>query len=162
MAFLNKRNLEIYDKRKEGWTYRKLSSEFELSLERIRQICMKAGRIEETLGEDYLMAVKNGTPIPEPVDCPKLIGPVNYVERLFPNEDHNLIVRAVNCVGRKFRYEHPGLSEDYRIFLKALDSMSPDEILGMRNCGVKTTALLLNVQKMMREVSNNGDQRSAV
>jgi hypothetical protein len=150
MAFLNKRNLEIYDKRKEGWTFRKLSSEFGLSLERIRQICVKAGRIEESLGKDYLEAVKNGTPRPAPVDCPKLMGPVNYVERLFPNEDHNLIVRAINCVGRKFRYEYPDLNKDYRIFLKVLDTMSLKEILTMRNCGVKTAELLLDIQKIER------------
>ena len=54
------------------------------------------------------------------------------------------------------------LGKDYRVFLKVLDGMSPEEIQYMRNCGIKTAALLLDVQKMAREVINHGDQGSAV
>ena len=162
MAFLNKRNLDIYDKRKEGWTYGMLAGKFGLSRERIRQICAKAGRIEESLGKEYLDAIKNGTPKPIRIDRPMLLSPLEYVQGLFPDVHHNLIVRAINCVGRKFVNEYPGMYKDYRIFLKALDTMSLEEVMLMRNCGAKTTELLLMVRTKIREVSNHGDQGSAV
>jgi len=167
VAFLNKRNLAIYDKRKEGWTYDRLAYVFGLSRGRVFQICKKIERIEETRGKDYIEAVKYGTQIPEPVNCTEPISAVDYIKHLFPNEGHNLVVRAVNCVCRTYIWEHPGvsnvgLSKDYRIFLKVLDGMNPGEIQYMRNCGVKTAALLLDVQKMAREVMNHGDQGSAV
>ncbi len=167
MAFLNKRNLAIYDKRKEGWTYDRLAYVFGLSRGRVFQICKKIGKIEETRGKDYIEAVKYGTPIPEPVDCTKIMSAVDYIKHLFPYEDHNLIVRAVHCVCRTFIWEHPGLinanlEKDYRIFLKVLDGMNLEEIMAMHNCGIKTSALLLDVQKMEREVTKHGDQGSAV
>lgn len=162
MAFLNKRNLDIYDKRKEGWTLDMLAGKFGLSRERIRQICFKAGKIEESLGKEYTDAIRNGTPKPNLIDQPKLLSPWEYIQVLFPEVDHNLIVRATNCVGRKFINEYPGMYKDYRIFLKALDTMSLEDIMLMRNCGAKTTELLVNVQKKMREVNASGDQGSAV
>jgi len=160
MAFLNKRNLEIYDKRKEGWTLDMLAGKFGLSRERIRQICYKAGKIEESLGKDYLDAIKNGTPKPIPIDQPKLLNPWEYVQGMFPEVDHNLIVRATNCVGRKFVNKYPGMYKDYRIFLKALSTMSIEDIMLMRNCGTKTTELLLMVRTRIREVNQNGGQGS--
>ena len=162
MAFLNKRNLEIYEKRKEGWTYGMLAGKFWLSRERIRQICAKASRIEESLGKDYLDAIRSGTPKPIRIDRPKLLSPWEYIQALFPEVDHNLIVRATNCVGRKFVNEYPDMYKDYRIFLKALDTMNLEEIMLMRNCGAKTTELLMMVRTKIREVSDNGDQGSAV
>ena len=162
MAFLNKRNLEIYDKRKEGWTLDRLACEFRLSRERIRQICYKAGKIEESLGREYLDAIKNGTPKPIPIDRPKLLSPWEYIQGLFPEVNHNLIVRATNCVGRKFVNEYPDMYKDYRIFLKALDTMSLEDIMLMRNCGAKTTELLLMARTKIREVTSNGDERSSV
>ena len=162
MAFLNKRNIEIYDKRKEGWTQDMLAGKFGLSRERIRQICAKASRIEESLGKDYLDAIRNGTPKPIRIDQPKLLSPWEYIQGLFPEVDHNLIVRATNCVARKFVNEYPGMYKDYRIFLKALDTMSLEEIMLMRNCGAKTTELLLMVQTKIKEVTSNGDERSVV
>jgi len=162
MAFLNKRNLDIYDKRKEGWTLDRLANEFGLSRERIHQICFKAGKIEESLGKEYLDAIKNGTPKPIRIDRPKLLSPWEYVQGLFPEVDHNLIVRATNCVCRRFANEYPGMYKDYRIFLKALDTMSLEEIMLMRNCGAKTTELLLMVRTKIREVTSDGDQGSAV
>jgi hypothetical protein len=171
VAFLNKRNLAIYDKRKEGLTYDRLAYVFGLSRGRVFQICKKVGKIEEVYGKDYIEAVKYGAPIPEPVDPTKPMTAVDYIKHLFPNEDHNLIVRAVHCVCRTYKlgrlWKHPGLinanlEKDYRIFLKVLDSMNLEEIMAMRNCGVKTAALLLDVQKMAREVINHGDQGSSV
>lgn len=162
MAFLNKRNLDIYDKCKEGWTLSKLSKEFNLSVERIRQICYEAAKIEESLGKEYLDAVKNGTPKPVRIDRPKLLSPWEYLQALFPEVDHNLIVRATNCVGRKFGNKYPGILKDYRIFLKALDTMNIKEIMLMRNCGAKTTDFLLMVQTKIREVTSNGNQGSTV
>lgn len=162
MAFLNKRNLDIYDKRKEGWTLSKLSKEFNLSVERIRQICFKAGKIEESLGKEYLDAIRNGTPKPVRIDRQKLLSPWEYIQILFPEVDHNLIVRATNCVGRKFVNEYPDMYKDYRIFLKALDTMSLKDIMLMRNCGTKTMELLLMVRTKIREVNACGNQGSAV
>lgn len=162
MAFLNKRNLDIYDKRKEGWTLDKLAKEFSLSVERIRQICYKAGKIEESLGHEYMEAVVNGTPKPIRIDQPRLLSPWEYIQVLFPEVHHNLIVRATNCVGRKFIKQYPDMYKDYRIFLRALDTMSVEEIMRMRNCGAKTTEFLLGVQKKMREVNDRGNQGSAV
>lgn len=162
MAFLNKRNLEIHDKRKEGWTLDMLAGKFGLSRERIRQICYKAGKIEESLGKDYLDAIRNGTPKPIRIDRPKLLTPSEYIQGLFPEVDHNLIVRATNCVCREFVNEYPDMYKDYRIFLKALDTMGLEDIMLMRNCGAKTTELLLMVRTKIREVTSNGDQGSPV
>lgn len=162
MAFLNKRNLEIHEKRKEGWTLDMLAGKFSLSRERIRQICCKAEKIEESLGKEYLDAIRNGTPKPIPIDRPKLLSPWEYIQGLFPEVGHNLIVRATNCVCRKFVNEYPDMYKDYRIFLKALDTMNIEDIMLMRNCGTKTTELLLMVRTKIREVTSNGDKRSSV
>ena len=162
MAFLNQRNLEIHDKRKKGWTLDMLAGKFGLSRERIRQICYKADKIEKSLGKEYLDAIRNGTPKPIRIDRPKLLSPWEYIQALFPEVHHNLIVRATNCVARKFVNEYPDMYKDYRIFLKALDTMNIEEIMLMRNCGIKTTELLMMVRTRIREVTSNGDQGSAV
>lgn len=135
MAFNNPRNRAIYALRKDGTSYRKLASQYNLSVERVRQICFKMERIEKY--------IKN-----PPEKTEELVNPVNYLLSKYSDEEgHNQIVRGVNCICRTMIKQGRDNYRDYREFLKALATMSYDDCLKMRNCGIKTAEMLMRIKE---------------
>lgn len=150
MSFINMRNVNIYDKRKDGATLSKLADEYGLSVERIRQICIKLERIDNTpYGNRTIYAVRNGLSMPSrPVVKDQSEATAHdYIMALIPDAPENVVVRAVNCVCRKFAKEYSGLYKDPPKFIKLLSGMTEDELMTMRNCGRKTYELLVKVRE---------------
>lgn len=151
MSFINIRNVSIYDKRKGGATLGKLADEYGLSVERIRQICLKLERVDNTpYGNKTIYAVRNRLPMPSrPVVKEQSEATAyDYIMALIPDAPQNLVVRAVNCVCRAFVVKgQSGLYKDPPKFMKLLRGMTEDELMAMRNCGRKTYELLVKVRE---------------